>query len=213
MPPLTVIDAQPAYDWLGVRDYQPGDVDEKTAIFILGAGSTGPAREAAEIFLDATVNSPIFFTSAGGRFGGNVVFGRQEFEEYASILHKYRVPEEYIHYPSDDLKHTTNTLMEAKGAIPFIRSHMDNVRRVILCSRPVHQRRALATFRKHYPDIEYVNAPCSELLTTEHLLRIVQEVDRLKEYGAKGDLEVQIIPKHVTEICEQLRVYLAALPA
>jgi hypothetical protein len=110
---LPLINAQIVYDYLRISDpmektifggwrYQPVD-----AIFILGSGSLGPVKKAAELYhLGAAKH--IAFTSAGGNFGGNIVFGRQECDAYADELLKLKVPGKCIRYPFKD-KRTTNT--------------------------------------------------------------------------------------------------------
>ena len=124
---------------------------------------------------------------------------------YKEKLVECGVPEHDIFFPTAE-EATTNTLAEAKGAIPFIERRLGRTaKRIILCSRAVHQRRTWATFRRQHPGITYINRPGFEMLSVELLPRIVQEVDRLREYGAKGDLEPQEIPEEVSEICEQIR--------
>ena len=72
----------------------------------------------------------------------------------------------------------------------------------------MHQRRAAATFQKQHPDVQYFNRPDGEPLTVELLPRLVQEVDRLQEYGKKGDIEMQVIPTDVLETVEKIRKHL-----
>jgi uncharacterized SAM-binding protein YcdF (DUF218 family) len=209
---LPLINAQIVYDYLRISDpmektifggwrYQPVD-----AIFILGSGSLGPVKKAAELYhLGAAKH--IAFTSAGGNFGGNIVFGRQECDAYADELLKLKVPGKCIRYPFKD-KRTTNTLQEAKVGMEFLDHWFGPIQGIILCSRSIHQRRAWATFQKHGGIVEFANYPDDELLSVELLPRLVQEIDRLQEYGAKGDLLVQDIPKDVLAVTEQIRQHL-----
>ncbi len=178
---------------------------------MLGGGSEAPARTAGKLYRENAAKR-IFFTSSGGRFGGNIVFGCHEVARYADILHEMRVPDSRVHYP-DITERTTNTLMEAQIGGLFMRTVMGSVDSVILCSRPIHQRRAWATFRKQNPVVpKWFNQPCEEDLTIEHLPRLVQEVDRLQIYAKKGDIEEQQIPGHVLKTCEEIRKHLN-LPA
>lgn len=205
---LPFINARPLHDFLSTKN-EPGPVGEKALVtFVLGSGSMGPVRKAAELYRNG-LTGYIAFTSAGGNFGGNIVFGREEVDAYRDTLIALGVHSENVLFPQSDELRTTNTLAEARGAIPFINSkRVGGANRMILCSRSVHQRRAWATFRKQHPDVYYVNCPDHEELTVELLPRLVQEIDRLREYGAKGDLEVQEIPEDVSEICEQIRKHL-----
>lgn len=205
---LPFINPHLLYRFLSTRDEPYQDSHPEDVLFILGSGSLGPARKASRIYLGGSAKY-IAFTSAGGNFGGNLVFGREEADEYVDFLSMMGVPERALLFPPKD-KRTSNTLDEARGAIPFIESRIGKIRRLVLCSREVHQRRAWATFKKQYPDLVYLNRPDGEELTVELLPRLVQEIDRLRQYGVKGDVEVQFIPPVVSEICEQLRRQLHA---
>lgn len=200
---LPFINSQLVFNYLSIRD----DVgrNEADAIFVLGSGSIAPAIEAARLYHQGVARA-ICFTSVGGTFGGNIVFGEPEITAYAKWLSLSQIPASAVFYPDVD-KGTTNTAMEAKAAIPFMQERLGRVRRVVLCSRGVHQRRAWATFRKQHPDVFYFNRPDHETLTVELLPRLVQEIDRLREYAAKGDIEPQEISPEVHAVCEQLRAH------
>jgi hypothetical protein len=205
---LEFINALLVYEFLAHTNMPEG----ADAIFILGSGSLGPVRKAVELYKSGFAKH-ICFTSLGGTFGGNIVFGESEIEIYRNELRRLRVPTRSIHSPPAGMGMpggTTNTLAEAQAALPFMETVLPRKpSRIILCSRSVHQRRAWATFCKQNPGILFTNAPDGELLTVELLPRLVQEVDRLREYGAKGDLDVQAIPDEVAETVEKLRAYLA----
>lgn len=205
---MKLIDARPLYHFLAALNEPFPSEDSADVIFVLGSGSIGPIRKAAQIY-SAGLAKYIAFTSSGGNFGGNVVFGREEADEYRDTLIAFGVPLRALLFPTSNELRTTNTLAEARGAIPFVESQIGRVMRMILCSRSVHQRRAWATFRKQYPNVKYVNRPDYEDLTVELLPRLVQEIDRLREYGAKGDLEMQEIPPDISGICEALRTHLS----
>ena len=202
---LKFIDALRVFKWLAIDDT---GIPAPQAIFVFGNSSIGPVRKAAQLW-HAYEGLGVYFTSIGGRFGGNITFGRNEIEQYRLELLSEGVPEPAIHFPVDATKHTTNTLVEARGAMPFIESVLGRRPEVvILCSRSVHQRRAWATFCKQNPTVGCFNASDGERLTGELLPRLVDECDRLDEYGAKGDLVVQNIPDEVARIVEELRTHL-----
>lgn len=201
---LHFINAQPVFDFLRVATKMRRP--QVHAIFVLGSGSLAPVDEAAKLYKTGCAQG-IAFTSVGGTFGGNIVFGEPEVVAYAKRLVHLGVPEKAIYYPAVE-EGTSNTFVEAKGAIPFMRARLGRVEQVVLCSRSVHQRRAWATFLKQHPDLEYYNYPDSEPLTVELLPRLVQEIDRLRQYAAKGDIMPQLIPDEVSETCERLRAHL-----
>ena len=209
---MEFIDARPAYEWLGMDDTAPYDLSV-SLIFVLGNGSEGPVRHAASIVKRFALPLPnIGFTSLGGNFGGNLLWGCTEMRHYRAILEEEGVPPHTILHPQEKYG-TTNTLVEARQAIPWITARLNmNKLRVVLCSRPVHQRRAWLTFLKQHTNIQFHNSPCEETLTVELLPRILGEIKRIREYGAKGDLEQCAIPDEVLFVeKELLRVGVKAL--
>lgn len=190
------------FDYLRLED-KPGSAD---VIFILGGSSLAPVTKAAELY-KLGYSTKIAFISTGGRFGGDAVWGMPEHEKYYAVLRDLQIPAEAI--ISKGL--TTNTLAEAQAAIPFLKEHGINATRIILVARPVHQRRAFATFRKQHPYISYLNCPANEPLDVhnqEISERLVGEVDRLVEYAKKGDIEAQEISFDILQATEIVRTAL-----
>ncbi len=188
------------YDFLNIKDEpQPSD-----AIFILGNSTLGPVEKAAELY-KAGFAPKIAFISTGGKFGGEKVWGMPENEKYKETLLAAGIPEEAI--LTEGL--TTNTLAETQQAVPFMEKEGVVPRQLILVSRPVHQRRAYATFREQHPEISYLNCPADERLdpndpgTRE---RLVQEAERLLEYSKKGDIETPEISTAVLRAAALIRM-------
>src|SRR3989344_259038 len=209
---MEFIDVRPAYQWLRAEaelsDF-PRDV-----IFVLGGASETPLYRAAELFRHGYARARVIaFTSNGGTFGGNLLWGIPEVEHYAARLQEFGVPKDSLVYPKNSSEWTSNTLAEAQAAIPFLKRCIGcEPSEVILCARSVHQRRAWLTFLKQSPNIRFHNAPCEEVLTVELLPRILGEIKRIREYGAKGDLEKCAIPDDVLHIDQELaRVGVQAL--
>lgn len=120
------------------------DCPEKAdIIFILGGSTLSSAVHAAELYHNDYAPK-IAFISIGGHFGGNRVWGIPEYVKYRETLNSLSIPDESI--LSAGL--SENTLEEAKQAIPFLRGRGIDPTKIILVSRPVHQRRAWATFSK-----------------------------------------------------------------
>lgn len=106
--------ATKVYDFLNVND-KP---EKANVIFILGNSTLTPVEKAAELY-HAGYAPKIAFISTGGNFGGQVAFGMPKNQKYKEVLLEKGIPEKAI--ISDGL--TTNTLVEAQTAIPFLRQH------------------------------------------------------------------------------------------
>ena len=132
------------------------------------------------------------------------MWGISENDKYQELLEAHGVPAESI--VTEGL--TTNTLAEAQAAIPFFESRGVHVQKLILVSRPIHQRRTFATFRMQHPEIQYINCPADEPLDLEDpetKERLVQEAERLLDYATKGDIEKQEIPLDILKAAAQIR--------
>lgn len=130
-----------------------------------------------------------------------------ENKKYRETLLELGVPEDAI--ISEGL--TTNTLAEAKAAIPFMKERGVHTEQVILVSRPIHQRRAFATFSQQHPNIKYLNCPADEMLDISHpesVKRLVDEAERLLDYSKKGDIGKQEIPLDVLKAAARIRIEL-----
>ena len=173
------------WDLLNVKDAP----EKSDVIFILGGSSLAPVQRAYELYKQGYAPK-IAFISTGGNFGGEKIWGIPENQKYREVLLELGVQ------PGDIITQglTTNTLAEAQAAIPFIERELNKkIERMILVSRPVHQRRAYLTFRKQHPEIRYLNCPANEAYLEgdeETETRIVQEMDRIRIYSAKGDIEM-----------------------
>ncbi|HEX8924087.1 MAG TPA: YdcF family protein [Patescibacteria group bacterium] len=187
------------YEFLKLEDV----LERADVIFILGGSTVGPARKAAELYKSGYANK-IAFISTGGNFGGHKIWGMTEDKKYKEELERLGIPSEAI--ISKGL--TTNTKDEAREAVPFLRNNGVDPQKIILVSRPVHQRRAWATFEKQQPGIKYINCPADEPLNNNDRAikrRLTEEVQRLSEYTAKGDITAQDIPPRIKEAVKILK--------
>ncbi len=173
------------WNFLNVKDAP----EQSDVIFILGGSSLAPVQRAYELYKKGFAPK-IAFISTGGNFGGEKIWGVPENQKYRQVLLEFGVPFEDI--LTDGL--TTNTLAEAQKAIPFLEKELGTkVLRMILVSRPVHQRRAHLTFRKQWPRVSYINCPANEEYTENDMeteTRILQEMERIRIYSEKGDIEM-----------------------
>ena len=190
-------DAARILDFLKAED-PPEQAD---VIFILGGSSVAPVVRAAQLYKDGYAPN-IAFVSIGGRFGGDHVWGVPEHIKYKDVLNDLGVPDKSI--LSAGL--TTNTLDEAKQAIPFLKENGVNAEKIILVARPMHQLMAWATFNKPEPAIKFINCPADEPDPADtELSRLVAEIDRLIVYGNKGDLSTVTIPAEILISTEKIR--------
>lgn len=196
------------WNYLNIHDDpKPADV-----IFILGGSSLKPVEKAAQLYRDGFAPK-IAFISQGGRFGGETIWGMSETAKYNQRLLEMGIPQEAILAEENPEKQTRNTLAEAKAALPFLRGKNINPERIILVSRPIHQRRAYTTFMEQHPEVEtYMNCPADEPLdmnNPEEVFRLVQEAERLLDYGVKKtDIQRPEIPGNILRAAAEVRHYL-----
>ena len=180
--------------------------ESSDSIFILGGASLAPVKKASELYA-AGYSTKIGFISTGGNFGGDKVWGIPEDVKYRETLLQSGVPEGAV--VSKGL--TSNTLAEAKAAIPFLKDGGVDPKKVILVARPTHQRRAFDTFRQQNPDTTFINCPADEPLDfndIDTMKRLVAEAERLLDYSKKGDIAKQDISLEVLKAAAIIRMEL-----
>jgi len=184
-------------DFLCLKD----QLKKSEAIFILGGSSLNPVKKAAQLYQNK-ISDKIFFTSYGGTFT-NQDWKEGEAKMYYKTLRTLGVADKNIFWEEA----TANTLDEAKYAISFMKKCGVDPKTVILVSRPVHQRRAFATFKKQNPGVSFINIPADEKLSIDKKLieRLIGEMQRLEKYAEKGDLEPQPLSHKLHSAWERLR--------
>lgn len=211
LPQFISIAAKRIWDYMNIID----DPERSDVIFILGGASLEPVKKAVELY-NRKFAPKISFISQGGTFGGEKLWGMSETQKYKEVLLEKDVPSSAIICQEINNKQSRNTKDEALFAIPFLRENGINPKKVILVSRPVHQRRAYATFLQQQPDITYINCPADEVFHSDvpTIIRLIQEVDRLYEYGyKKEDIMKQVIPNDVDQSVKILRDWLGNMNA
>ena len=185
--------------FLAIKNDVPRRAD---VILVLGSSSCAPPRKAAALwhgFRERGQNGPpIAFISVGGIWG-NERADNSEVGKYDKILSECGVPPQKVF--SEPLARSIHD--EVWQAIPFLQRHGVNPRNVILVSEPLYQRRAWMTFSNKWEDIVFYNVPAEEYVAVEPR-RILQELDRLRKYGEKGDCEVQGFPWSVVKAWDVL---------
>ncbi len=196
---------QVLFDYLKIVD-NPEIAD---AIFVLGGSTLEPVEKAYDLYTKGYA-PVISFIGTKGTFGENAdSVSLEHHEEYRqTLLKKGNVPESVL--LSQGI--ASNTLTEAQAAIPFLKQHGINPKTILLVARPVHQRRAFATFKKQHPEVRYINCPADEIFDLQSRSaqeRMVGEVERLVEYSKKGDLEKQEIPEDVLKAVTMIQMELS----
>lgn len=191
------------YNWLRMED-KPEKAD---LIFLFGGDAREIGHKGLELF-NADLAPMIITTGDTGTFGPN--WGKPCAEVFADQMLQNGIPKEKILIQNS----STNTPEDIIHALPILEKHDLNSKRIIIVSRPVHQRRAYATFLEQYPnEVVLINQPCNEKLPQEMNdvelrelgFRSIQEYERLIKYADKGDLKRQEIPDEITGVVESLK--------
>lgn len=183
------------------------ELEECDCILALGSNDVRVAEHAAMLFLNGYAPRLVFTGGVGELTRG--MFKASEAEAFAEIAMSMGVPEKAILLE----KESTNTgeniilshqLFKEKGIHP---------QKFIVVQKPFMERRAYATFKKHWPDkqlmlssppISYEHYP-NEVLSKEAILNtMVGDLQRIKEYPARGFQIPQEIPVRVWEAFEGL---------
>ena len=188
------------WDFLKIKDA----AHKADAIFILGSSSLLPVTKAAELYKKG-FSKKIVFISTGGTFT-NPKWKAGEAKTYLRKLLSLGIPKKDILWA----ELTSNTLDEAKRGIRFMRKKGLNPKKVILVDRPVHQRRAYATFKKQNPKVNFINVSSDEKFHPSSSLigRLLAEVERLETYAKKGDFERQYLDKDIRVAYKILKSFL-----
>jgi uncharacterized SAM-binding protein YcdF (DUF218 family) len=195
---------QRLWNWLDINQTP----EKSDIIFLFGGAILNTPQKGFELF-NENLAPYIVATGLGGTFG-NPEWTKPIAEMFANYLIKKGVPQEKIVIQNT----STNTPEDVKIAIPLLEQMNIPHDSAIIVSRPVHQRRAFATFAKLYPEIKLLNSPCFEtepnqIKDQDELMyvatRCIQEYERLITYGKKGDLVIQQIPAEVADVYDQLK--------
>jgi uncharacterized SAM-binding protein YcdF (DUF218 family) len=198
-------DAAAKIIWDYMHMHQP--LEKADSIFVLGSSDLRVATYAAQLYLDGW--APLLILSGGeGRSTLNL-WDMTEAEKFASIALELGVPEDNILLE----KRATNTGENIQFTKQLLAEKGIDVSKLILVQKPYMERRTYATFMKQWPemsfivmspDISYEEYPEGDR-TKEHVLNMmVGDLQRIKEYPAKGFQIEQDIPENVWSAYEQL---------
>jgi uncharacterized SAM-binding protein YcdF (DUF218 family) len=192
--------------WEYMHMNQP--LEKADALFVLGNSDLRVADYAAQLYLDGWAPL-IIFSGREGRGSTMERWGMTEAEKFAEIAMQVGVPQEAILLE----KGSTNTgenvqftkrLLEEKGIQPH---------KLILVQKPYMERRTYATFKKQWAGMDFIvtSPPISfedyhtEERPKERVINMmIGDLQRIKEYPAKGFQIEQEIPKEVWDAYEEL---------
>lgn len=169
---------------------------------ILALGSHDPrvAERAAELYLQGW--APLLVMSGGlGNFTKEM-WTEKEADKFADVAKKMGVPEKNILIENRS-SNTGENIAFTKRLLEA--NHMDP-NSFIVVQKPYMERRAYATFRKHWPDknivvtspqISFEKYPTDEITVTKVIDIMVGDLQRIKLYPAKGFQVYQEIPDDV----------------
>lgn len=179
-------------------------------ILVLGSHDLRVAEHAADLYLQGHADRLIFSGGLGRLTEG--MWQRPEADVFAEVAIQKGVPEDRIWKENrstntgENLR-LTQKLMEEKGV---------DFRKFIVVQKPYMERRAYATFKKHFPDkdclissppLDYQDycIPGDPEISHERVIHlIVGDLQRLWIYAEKGFQIPQQVPAEVMEAYETL---------
>lgn len=182
-------------------------LEKSDCIFALGSHDLRVAEWAAQLWLEGW--APLLLLSGGlGNFTQGM-WTEKEADKFAAVARKMGVPDEVILIENQSTNTGENilfskALLAARGLDP---------QRFIVVQKPYMERRSYATFKKHMPEKEllvtsppltYDDYPNEEIPLERIINIMVGDLQRIKEYPAKGFQIEQEIPEEVWEAFELL---------
>lgn len=183
------------------------ELEKADAILVLGSSDLRKAEYAAELYHAGW--APLLIFSGGEGRTTTGLWGMSEAEKFASVAMERGVPKEAILLETKSTNtgeniQFTRQLLEEKGI---------ELKKIIVTQKPYMERRTYATFMKQWPGmdsivtspkISFENYP-SEGRSMEHIINMmVGDLQRIREYPAKGYQVEQDIPENVWQAYEEL---------
>lgn len=176
-------------------------------IFVLGSHDTRVAEYAADLFLQGYAPYILF----SGGFGKLTIdmFKKPEAEIFADIALKKGVPKEKILIENK----STNTGENVSLTKELLAEKGLDFQTFILVQKPYMERRTYATFKKVWPEKEFIvtsppipfeEYPTAEIPKEKMITVMVGDLQRIKIYPEKGFQISQEIPSEVWDAYERL---------
>ena len=183
------------------------EIKRADCILALGSNDARVAVRAAEIFLAGY--APLIIFSGGVGKLTEKLFKKSEAEVFADVAMKMGVPKDKIFIESN----STNTGENIDFTKKLIEEKGLEADSFVVVQKPYMERRSYATFKKRWPEKEFVvTSPqipyeecASELVSKEECISImVGDLQRIKIYPEKGFQIHQEIPEDVWQAFEEL---------
>ncbi|MEO7802634.1 MAG: YdcF family protein [Ginsengibacter sp.] len=173
----------------------------------LGSHDHRVAERAAELYIGGF--APLLVMSGGlGNFTKNI-WTEKEAEIFAAVAIAKGVPKDKILIENQSTNTGENILFTQR----LLKDNGLEPQSFIVVQKPYMERRALATFKKHWPDkallvtsprISFRDYPTTEITMEKVINIMVGDLQRIKYYPAKGFQVYQHIPDNVWAAYEQL---------
>ncbi len=176
-------------------------------ILTLGSHDTRVAERAAQVFF-AGLAPRIVFSGGRGRLTQDL-FPRPEAEVFADVAVRLGVPEDKILLENQSTNTGENIILTRK----LLQERDIHPRKIILVQKPYMLRRAYATARKQWPEMEFlVTGPQIDFahypnaqIPKDLLINImVGDTQRIKRYAEMGFQIPQEIPERVWDAYQEL---------
>jgi len=176
-------------------------------ILALGSHDLRVAERAAQVYLEGW--APLLVCSGGL---GNLTSGiwtESEADQFAAIAIKMGVPPSAILVANKSTNTGENILFTNR----LLKEHGIEARSFIVVQKPYMERRSYATFKKHWPDkdvvitspqITFEDYPTDDIPLDRVIEIMAGDLQRIREYPAKGFQIPQDIPDDVWNAFEKL---------
>jgi uncharacterized SAM-binding protein YcdF (DUF218 family) len=183
------------------------NLEKADLILALGSNDLRVAEHAAELYLGAWAPRLMFSGNVGALTRGQ--FAKSEAETFAEIAVQKGVPREAILIEPE----STNTGENVAFSRRMLAEHGLDPEKIILVQKPYMERRAYATFLNFWPGkrvivssppIRFADYPTANLPKDLVISIMVGDLQRIREYPAKGFQIAQEIPEKVWQAYERL---------
>lgn len=182
-------------------------LEKSDAILVLGSHDLRVAGRGAELYLQGW--APLLIFSGGlGNFTQDM-WKEPEADQFARIAEESGVPPHAIIVENK----STNTGENIQFTQRILAEKNIHPTSFIVVQKPYMERRSYATFKQHWPDkklvvtsprISFEDYPNEEIPLERVINIMVGDLQRIKEYPAKGFQIYQEIPDHVWDAYEVL---------
>lgn len=182
-------------------------LEKADCILVLGSHDTRVAERGARLFLDGW--APLLVFSGGLGNLTRHIWDEPEGDKFARIAVRMGVPEDQVIVENK----SSNTGENVRFTRKLLEERDMNPDKFILVQKPYMERRSYATFRKWWPEkqcvvtspqISFENYPCDGISKEDVIHIMTGDLQRVREYPARGFQIYQEIPPDVWNAYERL---------